>query len=101
MRYLSEINAFYRRQAAWPLSAQAQALWQYLMYRAGAASWHMPLKLGEAEICGAVGLSHGAFIAARRQLVEGGYIVHHQQPGRKRPHYIIESHAYFKGEGST
>ena len=67
---MSEIRGFYGLQSTTPVSASAQALWNYLMYRANAAWWAMPLIIRHAELEGALGLGPWAFKEARRELVE-------------------------------
>lgn len=93
MNYMAEVKVFYARQAIAPLSVQGQAIWQYFMFLANANFYVFPLVLGEMQIRGTVGMSHGAFVGARKELVAGGYIVYEPQPGRKKAHYYIVSHA--------
>lgn len=56
----------------------------------------MPLQIAEPEILGACTMGHDTFLRIRKELVAGGYIRHVPQPGRKRPHYYIVSHAIQK-----
>jgi len=89
--WIAEIKYFYMRQSLSPLSAEAQALWHYLMYRANAAFWQMPLILQTAEIAGAVKLSESSFKRARKALEEGGYLIVEAQGGRRQSHYYLMS----------
>lgn len=73
------------------MSAEAQALWHYLMYRANAAFWQMPLVLQSAEIEGAVKLSESSFKRARKVLEENGYLIVEAQGGRRQSHYYLLS----------
>ena len=91
MNYIAEIKAFYGRLAAVPLSADAQALWHLMMHLANCADWPPALCLAEAVLTGTLGISHGAFVAARRELVKAGLILHVPQPGRQAPHYFLRS----------
>lgn len=93
---MAEVKVFYARQAIAPLSVQAQAMWQYFMYLANTNFYIFPLVLGEMQIRGTVGISHGAFISARKELVEGEYVRYVKQPGRRKAHYYIISHAITK-----
>ena len=89
--WITEIKYFYTSQSCRPVSAEAQALWHYLMYRANAAFWQMPLVLQSAEIEGAVKLSESSFKRARKVLEENGYLMVEAQGGRRQSHYYLLS----------
>lgn len=91
MNYIAEVNAFHRSLTQNDLSIRAVAIWFFLMNRANLSNWEMPLKVSEMEIRGVMSMGHEAFLNARAELVEGGYILHKPQAGRKKPHYYINS----------
>ena len=88
---MSEIRGFYMLQMRTPLSPNAQALWHYLMYRANAAWWSMPLMLRSDELMGAVKLTRASFKRARQELIAGGFLVLEPQRGRQPSRYYLTS----------
>lgn len=88
---MSEIRGFYALQVKSPVSANAQALWNYLMYRANAAWWCMPLIIRNDELQGALGLKLSALKRARGELVDGKFLVIESQGGNKPSHYYLMS----------
>lgn len=88
---MSEIRGFYMLQTKTPVSANAQALWNYLMYRANAAWWVMPLVLRTDELTGAVKLSKSAFKRARQELVEAKFLLVESQGGNRPSRYYLTS----------
>mgnify|MGYP007070349378 CR=1 FL=1 len=89
--WMSEIRGFYGLQSTTPVSASAQALWNYLMYRANAAWWAMPLIIRNAELEGALGLRPWAFKEARRELVEAKFLLVEAQGGSRPSKYFLLS----------
>ena len=80
--WLQEIQFFYRRMTLYPISATAQALWQYLMVRANGTFWIYQLCLSQQEIAGVLSVSTSAVRRARDELVQNKYIYYLE--GRKR-----------------
>ena len=91
MNYLRQIVGFYSTLEVKPLSARSQALWHCLMWHYNSARWRSPIVVSESVLCGELGLSHKQFLTARKELVEGGYIIHNHQQGRKPASYEILS----------
>lgn len=89
MNYIKQINAFYSRLLLSPLSARGQALWFYLMHCYNTTHWQSPVVVSEATIRGALTLTHKQFLAARKELVDGGYIIHYAKEGRKPASYEV------------
>ena len=89
--WMQEIRYFYKRQLAFPLSAHAQALWAYLMYRGNEAFWHFPIRLSLLELAGATKMSVTMVKRARRELEDYGYIRHQSFGGNKPAGYYILS----------
>ena len=89
--WMSEIRGFYGLQSTSPVSFGAQALWNYLMYRANAAWWAMPLVLRNEELQGALGMKPWTFKEARRELVEGKYLMLEPQGGPLPSRYFLLS----------
>ncbi|MBQ7498573.1 MAG: hypothetical protein IJU00_12215 [Selenomonas sp.] len=89
--WISEIRGFYMLQMKTPVSAGAQALWHYLMYRANAAWWVMPLVLRSDELMGAVKLTRSSFKRAREELVAAGFLLVEPQGGRQPSRYFLTS----------
>ena len=58
--FITEFRYFHQMMPVRPLSASAQALWQYLFYRANAAYWQFPLHLQLNELAGALRLSRSS-----------------------------------------
>jgi len=77
--WFKENDAFYRSQALRPVSAKAQVLWHYLMYRANGAFWQFPLRLSEHELSGGTQLSLSSVKRARGELALAGYLCY--EPG--------------------
>ena len=94
MNYIAEINAFYAKQAAAPLAANTQALWHLMMNISNRAGWPRTVIIPESVLTGTLGISHGAFIQARKELIQAGLILHIQRPGRQAPVYLIKTIAY-------
>lgn len=88
---MSEIKGFYALQARYPVSAGAQALWNYLMYRANSVWWAMPLLVRNDEIQGALNMKPWAFKRARRELVEGRYLMLEHEGGCRPSRYYLLS----------
>lgn len=88
---MSEIKGFYSLQSTHPVSAYAQALWNYLMYRANAAWWVMPLVIRNEELQGALGMKPWIFKAARKELIEGKYLLLEAQGGCRPSRYFLLS----------
>ena len=61
------------------------------MYRANAVWWRFPLELRVKELAGAVKMSESAVKNARRELIEGEYILHEKQTGNRAARYFILS----------
>lgn len=91
MNYIAEVNAFHRSLLQNDLSCRAVAMWFFLMNRANMAQWKFPLRISELEIRGTMSMGHEAFLNARAELVENGYVKHVIQPGRKKPLYYVNS----------
>lgn len=89
--WMSEIRYFYATQTERPLSAHAQAVWHYLMYRANGVWWRLPLVLRTGELAGALKMSVSAVKKARKELVDGKYILHESQSGNKAACYYLLS----------
>ncbi len=89
--WISEIRYFYVHQSMEPLSAHAQALWHYLMYRANNTFWSFPLVIRVTELSGALNMSVSAVKKARAELVKGGYLLHERQQGNQAARYFILS----------
>ena len=89
--WMTEIRYFYLRQTTCPLSPHAQAMWQYLMYRANAVWWHFPLVLRLGELAGALNMSVSMVKKARQELSDGRYILHERQQGNRAAKYFIVS----------
>ena len=102
MNYLKQIWSFHGRLLTHPLSARAIALWYMMMHHAAAAKWRTPMSIAEATLRGELTLEHKQFLSARKELVEGGYIVHEPQAGRMAPHYMmIDLSVYALEEADT
>ncbi len=89
--WITEIRYFYIRQTMDPLSAHAQALWHYLMYRANNTFWKFPLVLRATELSGALNMSVSSVKKARAELVNGGYLLHERQTGNRAAQYYLLS----------
>lgn len=89
MNYIAEINAFHKSLARTELSVRAIAIWLFLMDKANDTGWKFPLHLSEMEIRGVMSMGHEAFLNARKELADNGYIKLVSQTGRKKPHYYI------------
>lgn len=94
MNYIGEINEFHRRRISFPLSVRAIAIWFLMMDAANASRWRFPLRLSELEIRGSCEMGHEAFLNARKELVEGGYIQYQSQGSRRKPKYTVVSYCY-------
>ena len=81
--WISEIKGFYALQALHPVSESAQALWHYLMYRANAVWWVTPLSLRNDEIRGVLGVSPAVLKRARKELIEGKFLMVEPQGGNR------------------
>ena len=88
---MQEIRYFYRRQVSYPLSVHAQALWGYLMYRSNENFWHFPIRLSVYELAGATKMSATMVKRARRELEDGGYLLHEVYGGNKPAGYYMLS----------
>jgi len=99
MNYLSEINEFHKRCLYNPVSARAIAFWFILMHYANSARWHFPLVIRESKIRGDLGLNHEQFIIARKELVDGEYIIHEVQSGNRPAKYRIVSRGSLTNRG--
>ena len=89
--WMQEIRYFYRRQVSYPLSVHAQALWGYLMYRSNENFWHFPIRLSVYELAGATKMSATMVKRARRELEDGGYLLHEVYGGNKPAGYYMLS----------
>ena len=89
--WILELRGFFQRQINYPLSPHAQAMWQYLMYRANSAWWKFPLVLHLSELSGALNMSITTVKKAREELVSGRYILHESQRGNRAACYYILS----------
>ena len=89
MNYLRELLAFHATCIISPVSARAMAMWYTLMYFSNMARWHFPITIWEMQLRGQIGLNHEQFINARKELVEGGYVIHHRQLGNKAAKYTM------------
>lgn len=99
IRWANELQAFYRRQTASPLSSIAQALWCYLFYRAmeiGART----VRLSDMLLQGALRIGAGRLENARKELVDGGYVVHEDLNGNKPDGYTLVFSADKQEEGA-
>ena len=82
--FITEFRYFHQMMPVRPLSASAQALWQYLFYRANAAYWQFPLHLQLNELAGALRISRSSVQRARAELAE-------QEPGSRSVKYYLIS----------
>lgn len=89
--FITEFRYFHQMMPVRPLSASAQALWQYLFYRANAAYWQFPLHLQLNELAGALRLSRSSVQRARAELAEQGYLLYKQEPGSRSVKYYLIS----------
>lgn len=89
--WMSEIRYFYLMQARRPVSVPAQALWNYLMYRANGVWWAMPMALRAGEIQGAMGMTETSFKRARKELEKNKLLVVEPQGGSRPSHYYVMS----------
>ena len=89
--FITEFRYFHQMMPVRPLSASAQALWQYLFYRANAAYWQFPLHLQLNELAGALRLSRSSVQRARAELAEQGYLLYEQEPGSRSVKYYLIS----------
>lgn len=89
MNYLRLITGFYARLEICPLSARSQALWHTLVWHCNKARWQQPIQLHELVLRGELSLTHKQFLAARSELIEGGYIEHIIHQGRTPASYNI------------
>lgn len=89
--FITEFRYFHQMMPVRPLSASAQALWQYLFYRANAAYWQFPLHMQLNELAGALRLSRSSVQRARAELAEQGYLLYEQEPGSRSAKYYLIS----------
>ena len=89
--WIGEVRYFYTNLILRPLSPNAQALWNYLMYRANGAFWQMPIYLRSAEIIGAVGLSRSGFLRARQELLDNEYICCSERRGKPTGYALMSN----------
>lgn len=89
--FITEFRYFHQMMPVRPLSASAQALWQYLFYRANAAYWQFPLHLQLNELAGALRLSRSSVQRARAELAQQGYLLYEQEPGSRSVKYYLIS----------
>lgn len=96
-----EILNFYIAHNCDRISANAQAMWHYLMYRANQNWWHYPLCLNVPEIAYAIKISNTSVKKARAELAQKGFIYWESQGGNKAAKYYIISHtgAPYAGQG--
>ena len=89
--WMQEIRYFYRRQLSCPVSTHAQALWAYLMYRGNENFWQFPIRLSVSELAGGTKMSPTMVKRARRELEEGGYLLHEAYGGNRPAGYYMLS----------
>lgn len=90
MNYIKQINLFYTELKVKPVSGLAQALYFLLLHYSNLASWRSPISVGELVLRGELQITHKAFLKAREELKEGGYIEHVPRLGKKPAFYIIK-----------
>jgi len=73
------------------LSASAQLMWHYLMYRANENWWHYPLCLNVPEIAFAIKMSIASVKRAREELTQKGFIRWESSGGSRAAKYYILS----------
>ncbi|MCR5175702.1 MAG: helix-turn-helix domain-containing protein [Anaerovibrio sp.] len=89
--WLMEILHFHMFNTSERLSASAQLLWHYLMYRANQNWWHYPLCLNLPEIAYAINISISSIKNARHELAQRGFIRWESQGGNKAAKYYVMS----------
>ena len=89
MNYLKQISEFNSRLEIVNLSARSQALWYCLMWHYNKAFWRAPLVISESTLRGELSLTHKQFLAARKELIDGGFIIHYPKQGKKPTSYDI------------
>ena len=91
MRYISEINGFWGRLPAEPLSVNAVALWFALMHLANRAGWPQYFTASRSCLAGMLSVSFDTVERARAELVAAGLLRYLPQPGRTPPRYSLIS----------
>lgn len=88
--WVPEIVQFYIAHNSDRISANAQAMWHYLMYKANENWWHYPINLNIPEIAYATKMSPTNVKRCRDELAKKGYI-HWVSPGGSRAaqYYIL------------
>ena len=101
--WLREIKQFYIAHNSDRISANAQALWHYLMYKANENWWNYPLCLYIPEIAFALKISQTAVKRAREELAAKGYITWESPGGNKSARYYVLSrtNAIYAGQTGT
>ena len=74
INYLVQLNAFYRRLEAVPLTAKEISLWHALMMCANQAGWPEWISTPIQVLCYKSGLSADTVYRARKALTEKGYL---------------------------
>lgn len=86
-----EVKQFYIAHNCDRISANAQAIWHFFMYKANENWWHYPLYLHIPEIAYATKMSPTSVKRARDELTKKGYIRWQSTGGSGAAQYYILS----------
>lgn len=87
MKYMDQLNAFWRIEPALELSPQASYVYLNLLNCDNSLGWVSSLTLPESRVKGS--LSHGTFINARKLLINKGLIKYRGRGSNKSAAYHI------------
>lgn len=89
MNYPKQMNAFYKLLSSNPLSANAQCLYNYLVYKNNELAWAEEFTISNMIVCGFTSLSRQALDRARNELVQKGYIKYKKGVSNQAGKYSI------------
>ena len=99
--WLMEILHFHMFNTSERLSASAQLMWHYLMYRANQNWWQYPICLNIPEIAYATNFSATSIKNARKELTDKGLITWESSGGNKGAKYYVNSLTESKYAGQS